>query len=421
MADESLDILIRTQADTSGARDAEASLGRIRDGTKEAATQAEDHNMKFREQMRLLRVLGPEFQHVGHLSHLALEGGIGIPLIAVAAGLGAVIKLTETLGEKQGELAAQALTAWRAVNTEQTEAAKKAGEYASKIDAVKGALTALKESESARMAINKAGGGGEAIEERILMSALNEAKGIAARAQARDADAQAALGAGAPGAAEAARAGAELPEAQKKSNAAFSALATVSGQGPLGKLFRVMTALTPKDEIERNIAQKRAAFEKARAHELALQGTVDQHAAAQTGIEREAAQARSGRDEATGDVRSREAALFNLHATDVTRSRAELAGLGINPESRFGGTALNFIRGQELASTGAGLDPRQTQQSTVMQRSLISQGNSQAQVLALFKVMQDLHVSHQQKIAALEAALKIQATRTKGRNLNVGE
>ena len=114
MADESLDILIRTTADTSGAFDAEGSIKRITGGMKDLGGEVEKGNLSVRQQMFLLRQLGPEFSHLGHLGHIALEGGIAVPAALAALAIAEVIKHTKEANEKMKEMADNTTEAWRA-------------------------------------------------------------------------------------------------------------------------------------------------------------------------------------------------------------------------------------------------------------------------------------------------------------------
>src|SRR5512138_3154511 len=104
MADDQLDILIRTQADTAGAKDLQRELDRVKAASVKANADmgqaAQTASVKQSELKKIIHGVALEFPLLGRLAALAMNplvAGTALAIAGIGKLAGAIAKLDEAV------------------------------------------------------------------------------------------------------------------------------------------------------------------------------------------------------------------------------------------------------------------------------------------------------------------------------------
>jgi hypothetical protein len=460
--DNSLDILIRTLADTHGAEAVGDSLKRVTasagESNKEIASGAEKSSEHVRGLHRAVGFLGSKFGELGHLAHFAFS----LPTLAIA-GLGiAIAKLIEVTKKWEEAILAKAeisAAVWEDQRARANQAADAAAKYRTAVDEIAKSTDTLKTTEDAelkileaiakaRAAILKAqeeaeiaaAGGDKAKEAEIharygarqtreeaeaeqvrinlMKRDLAQAQKDAAAAMAKSKAAEKSAESGAPGA-DAAVEAAATAEARKKLTARLAAdLDKWLGGKTLAELKKAATEEVAVTAPGLPLAPRPAAFayEKAKAAADALAANQKEIAEAEKkaadfkradeAVKSEAAKSLDEWRTKDADVQARKRAIDEAEAVQrVQRIESGAVGAARYAATRPGGAQL--LQAAEIADAaraGQTLDAGQKALLLEVFKMLGGNARNNAQILEVIRRAND-------SIADMKRALDIQSSR----------
>jgi hypothetical protein len=471
-ADSSLDILIRTLAETVGAEKVQAALDQVKESAdksgeahEEASKKVDKHELSHRQLHKVMHAINELVPGLGTAMQFTFGVTAGVVAVLVL-GIKQLAAWMERIQEHYKKAAEDAAESWREQQEGCSKAKEMAADYASELKHVGENTEALKQKEEQELAVLKA------IEEarKKILEAQEQAEMAAAKGNpVAEAEVQARY----KRKKSAEELAAEEDEiAQKEANlqreraaqaaakqrsdkAQHEAQAIQVPPDAVGEAKRWLerhkddltkaqeevqqdeavrealgkAGLTPTvgygspQEVERH----RAELKKAEAEQLAHKKVIEDYDREKKNREDQASKATTEYGAATKTVTDREAevardkAVHDIHkqtaaAVTATETASELAQAGFKPGSKLGQTLIGDIQAEEARAHGEAMTQAQAAGIHRLVASLQAAGHNQKQINDIIQTMMDLHKSHAEKLTALATALhqlrQNQATRT---------
>lgn len=444
--DVSLEILIKTAAETYGADEAQKALDKFKEQAGGAGENVEKMNKGGREMRHLMRELNHVIPGLGTAMKAAFNPE-AVGLIATLIAVQQLVKLLESakkkaeelrkqqaesvtsMWEQQSKMMAEARQAWSDMSYQLTEAAK----ANDKLRASQELELAVLEAQAE--AAKKAADGDKAFQEQIAITTekLKERLLVAkasAEAQAGEAAQRRFEAAGAAraefakgGAPDAALAQAFLEASKSKVVAAQVELDKAKAKtiGPLGfGEFPEARRQLEADRLKR-IDELTKLLEEAKVEQETANAAVRSFAEQTKYLEEEEKKAFTEVQKHVQAVKDTTAALDKQKAvTEAVSAGTRVgertaAGLGFGAGNRIGANLQRLIEEQEGFVSGRSTPSVETNK---LMMALINEmrqaGASQEQVRAVLDEMTNLHISHEQKLKDIWNVIKALQQRVRG-------